>query len=157
MKKLFLLVFWTLSLFTSCASGGKDADVPGAGNDGNKNANATGNKMKIIIGTHTFTATLYENATAAKFKALLPMTVNMVELNGNEKYFDLSATLPTNASNPGTIHTGDLMLYGSKTLVLFYKTFSTSFSYTRVGRIQDTKGLATAVGAGNVTITFEVE
>jgi len=78
----------------------------------------------------------------------------MRELNGNEKYFDLPNNLPTNASNPGTIQTGDLMLYGSNTLVLFYKTFSTSYNYTRLARI-DSPGLAAALGSGNATVKFE--
>jgi hypothetical protein len=112
--------------------------------------------MRIKIGTGTFTATLYDNATATAFKAQLPMTINMRELNGNEKYFDLAASLPTNASNPGTIQNGDLMLYGANTLVLFYKSFSTSYSYTRLGRINDTTGLAAALGSGNVAVTYEL-
>ena len=85
------------------------------------------------------------------------MTIKMTELNGNEKYFDLSKGLPTNALNPGTIQNGDLMLSGSKTLVLFYKASHTSYSYTRLGRIDDVSGLAEAVGSKNVTVTFEVE
>jgi hypothetical protein len=78
----------------------------------------------------------------------------MTELNGNEKYFTLSNSLPTNASKPSSIQTGDLMLYGSNTLVLFYKTFSTSYSYTKLGRVDDPAGLAAALGSGNVTVTF---
>jgi hypothetical protein len=85
------------------------------------------------------------------------MRINMVELNGNEKYADLSRRLPTAASNPGTIQNGDLMLYGSSTLVLFYKTFSTSYSYTKLGRIDDVAGLAAALGAGDVEVRFELE
>ena len=113
--------------------------------------------MKITIGTNVFTATLYNNASVTAFKAKLPMSINMNELNGNEKYFDLSDNLPANASNPGTIKTGDLMLYGSNTLVLFYKTFSTSYSYTRLGHIDNPSGLAVALGLGNVTVRFELE
>lgn len=112
--------------------------------------------MKIKIGASTFTATLNDNTTSAALKSLLPMTVGMVELNGNEKYVDLFRKLPTNASNPGTIQAGDLMLYGSSTLVLFYKTFSTSYSYTKLGRIDDFMGLAAAIGTGNVKVTFEL-
>jgi hypothetical protein len=112
--------------------------------------------MRIKIGAKTFIATLYDNETAAAFKSLLPMTIRMNELNGNEKYFDLSVSIPTNASNPRTIQSGDLMMYGSNTLVLFYKTFSTSYSYTKLGRINDAKGLAAAVGSGNVKITCEL-
>lgn len=85
------------------------------------------------------------------------MTVSMSELNGNEKLYNFPTNLPTNSSNPGTIHTGDLMLYGSYTLVLFYKSFSTIYSYTKLGRIDNPAGLATAVGSGNITVTYELE
>lgn len=120
-------------------------------------SNTIAAKMKITIGTNVFTATLSDNETAAAFKAKLPLTIDMTELNGNEKYFDLSDTLPADAANPGTIQTGDLMLYGSRTLVLFYKTFSTSYTYTRLGRIDDSSGLAAALGSGNIKVTFELE
>ena len=114
-------------------------------------------KIKIKVGSTSFTATISNSATSAAFKAMLPMTVNMIELNGNEKYADLSGDLPTNASNPGTIQSGDLMIYGSSTLVLFYKSFPTSYPYTKLGRIDDVTGLAAAVGSGNVTVTYELE
>src|SRR5918993_1258643 len=114
-------------------------------------------KLKISIGTNTFTATLHNNATVTSFKLRLPMTVNMEDLNANEKYFDLPNNLPTNASNPGTIQAGDLMLYGSNTLVLFYTTFSTSYNYTPLGRIENAAGLAAALGSGNVAVTFELQ
>lgn len=119
--------------------------------------NSAAGKIKIKIGNSIFTAALYENATVTAFRSLLPVTVNMVELNGNEKYVDLSRSLPTNASNPGTIKNGDLMLYGSSTLVLFYETFSTSYSYTKLGRIENVTGLAAALGSGNVSVTYEFE
>ena len=112
-------------------------------------------KMIITIGTSKYTATLLNNATAIAFKEKLPMTIKMNELNGNEKYADLPYNLPSNASNPGTIQNGDLMLYGSGTLVLFYKTFSTQYSYTPIGRIDNPSGLAAALGSGNPTVMFE--
>jgi hypothetical protein len=107
-------------------------------------------KVKIAIGANAFTATLYKNESTTAFKEKLPLTINMKELNSNEKYFDLPDNLPTNASNPGIIQAGDLMLYGSNTLVLFYKTFSTSYDYTALGRIGNTSGLAAALGSGNI-------
>ena len=115
------------------------------------------NTMYIKVGNETFTATLEDNPTANAFKALLPVTLRMTELNGNEKYFRLSGTLPTNASNPGKIQTGDLMIYGQNTLVLFYEAFSTSYSYTRLGRIDDPAGLAAALGSGDITVTYELQ
>ena len=125
-------------------------------NDLNITTNTDTMKLKITIGANVFTATLHDSATAAAFKAKLPMAINMKELNGNEKYFDLSDNLPTNASNPKTIQTGDLMLYGSNTLVLFYKTFSTSYNYTRLALIDNSSGLAAALSSGNISVKFEV-
>ena len=113
-------------------------------------------RMRITVGSKVFTAALSDNATATAFKAMLPLTVSMSELNGNEKHAELAHELPRRASNPGTIHTGDIMLYGTNTLVLFYKTFSTSYSYTRIGKVDDAKGLADALGSRNVTATFEM-
>ena len=114
-------------------------------------------KIVITVNSNTFTATLFDNNSGKAFKEMLPMTINMKELNENEKYYDLSSDLPTNSSDPGTIQNGDLLLYGSRTLVLFYKTFSTSYSYTKLGRIDDPSGLTSALGSGNVTVTFEIQ
>lgn len=115
------------------------------------------NRLRLRIGSETFTATVLDNPTVAAFVARLPLTVLMVELNGNEKYYDLSHALPTDAANPGTIQAGDLLLYGSNTLVLFYKTFSTSYRYTRMGRVDNPAGLAAALGHSNVSVTFELQ
>ena len=160
MKLTLIIIFSLFFMSASFASCKKETSEPNISNteniNGNNSTNPTGSKMKIKIGTSIFTATLNDNATATAFKALLPLTINMRDLNSNEKYFDFSNGLPTNAANPGTIQTGDLMLYGSKTLVLFYKSFSTSYSYTRVGRIDDTAGFTAALGSGNVTVTFEL-
>ena len=124
----------------------------------NKNmSHQNGTKMKITIGAAVFKATLYDNATATAFKKLLPLTITMDDLNGNEKHAEISGKLPLNIVNPGTIKNGDLMIWSSKTLVLFYKTFSSSYSYTRLGRIDDVTGLVAALGSGNVTVSFEVE
>jgi hypothetical protein len=152
MKQLLFLAFLTVSI-VSCASCSKNTVT----SESNSHTNQTGSEMKIKVGNGTFTATLYDNATATAFKSLLPLTVSMVELNGNEKYVDLPRSLPTNAANPGTIQNGDLMIYGSSTLVLFYKTFSTSYSYTKLGRIDNVNGLVAALGAGNVNVSFELE
>ena len=152
MRTLYFLplLFLSFSLF-ACSGCKKENNEPA-----NLQINES-MKLKITVGTITFTATLYDNATAKAFKTKLPMTINMRELNDNEKYFDLPDNLPANASNPGKIQSGDLMLYGKNTLVLFYKSFSTSYDYTRLGKIDDPSELATALGSGNITVAFEAE
>lgn len=120
-----------------------------------KNVNAT--RMKIWIGGKSFSTTFADHPTAVAFKAMLPANFEMTELNGNEKLFRLPSRLPSDDMSPGTIRAGDLMLWSSNTLVLFYQTFPTSYSYTRLGRIDNVEGLSAAVGKGNVTIRFELE
>lgn len=113
--------------------------------------------IEIVVGDQTFSATLYDNEAATALKEQLPLTLNMSELNGNEKYYYLSDSLPTNSSRPSGIKTGDLMLYGNNCLVLFYDSFSTSYSYTPIGYIDNTDGLAAALGSGDVQVTFQIQ
>jgi len=126
-------------------------------NSQNEIENTDTMEIKILIGTSSFSATLENNATAKAFIERLPLTITMTDLNNNEKYFDFTDGLPANASNPGTIKNGDLILYGSNTLVLFYKSFSTSYSYTRFGKINDPEGLVEEFGSGKVKVTFEIK
>ncbi len=158
MKHSLLILILFVSAFGSASSCDKnDGNInPNIENTGDDN-NMMSSKIKIKVNSQVFTATLLDNNSSKAFIKMLPMTINMKELNGDEKYYDLPDRLPTNTSNPGTIQNGDLMLFGSGTLVLFYKTFSTSYSYTRLGRIDDVSGLAEAVGSKNVTVTFEGE
>ena len=112
--------------------------------------------MNIKIGSKTFTATLDDNETAKAFKAMLPLTIKMDDLNSNEKKHDLLNNLPGKSVNPGTIHTGDLMIWSGNTLVLFYKTFSTPYTYAKLGHIDDPSGLAAILGAGSITVIYEL-
>lgn len=107
--------------------------------------------MNIIINGETLTATLENNATTAALLEMLPLEISMSELNGNEKYNYLSESLPTNSENIGTIHAGDIMLYGDDCLVIFYETFNTSYHYTKIGHI-DYDNLRDLLGNGNVTV-----
>jgi len=158
MKYSFLMVVAFMTLFVCSASScDKNNDNSNTINTPENPTPMANGKIKIKVGSQTFTATLLDNNSAKAFEEMLPLSINMVELNNNEKYYDLPNSLPTNSSNPGTIKNGDLMLYGSKTLVLFYKTFLTSYSYTKLGVVNDVLGLTAALGSANVTVTFEKE
>ena len=151
----FAMLFTTLTTMTACARYDNEADSKSQilQND-NSNMNST---LKLTIGQTNFTATLEDNATVKELQSLLPMTLQMDELNGNEKYCYLSSSLPTAALRPGTIHAGDIMLYGSSCIVIFYKTFSSGYSYTRIGHIDNVEQLAQAVGSGSVSVRFEMQ
>jgi hypothetical protein len=152
MKHLVLTLSFMLSIIVCLASCKKAAST---NNEPLPEQNMN-NKIRIKIGEKIFTATLADNPTATAFKALLPLTIKMNELNNNEKYADLSRSLPINPSVPAGIQSGDLMMYGSRTLVLFYKGFSTSYSYTKIGKIDDLTGLVAALGSGDINVTYEL-
>lgn len=111
--------------------------------------------VDVIVNGKKFQAELADTAAAKELAKKLPMTIDMKELNGNEKYYYLSSGLPANENVSGQIKTGDIMLYGSDCLVFFYKNFRTSYQYTRIGRITDPEGFASALGKGNVQVMIQ--
>ena len=108
----------------------------------------------VTLNGQAFDIELADNATAQAFAGMLPLSGTLSELNGNEKYIQVDETLPSNPTNPGTIEAGDVMLYQSNYIVVFYETHPSSYTYTRIGKISNTAGLAEAVGAGNVEASF---
>ena len=131
-----------------------------AADDLRHRAKASQEKIRMwmtIGGTHRFAVTLENNPTARAFAQMLPLTLDMPDLNDNEKHVKLPRSLPTHAERPGTIRTGDVMLYGSDTLVVFYKTFPSSYSYTRIGRVTPVDGLVQALGPGSQRIGFALD
>ena len=107
--------------------------------------------VKVIINDKIYTLLLDNNNTAKEFINLLPQEFNMNELNGNEKYVYMDNSLSTNSYKPKQIKKGDVMLYGDNCLVIFYKSFSTSYSYTKIGHIDNLEDL----GNKSVDVKFE--
>ncbi|CAM3991116.1 hypothetical protein SAMN06265348_1018 [Pedobacter westerhofensis] len=150
------MLLGSLCLGMSSCDKGEETVVVVDSENGNT-GNPIGSKMKITVGTTVFTATLNNNASATALKAMLPLSIKMEDLNSNEKFFPFPRTLPTSASAVGNIQVGDLMLYGNNCLVLFYKGFNTSYSYTRLGKIDNVTGLIAELGSGDVNVKFELQ
>lgn len=123
---------------------------------GNQNEGSDMIKMIVQIGNKNFSAVLYNNPSTMKFLEMLPLEITMNELNGNEKYYYLHDSIPTHIENVRDIHTGDLMLYGSDCLVLFYENFSTSYGYTKLGYIENSEDLKEALGNRDVNVIFSI-
>lgn len=173
---LFLFLF-TTSTFVACSDDdpiGEITEIPAPSSDeeddneenndeeNNNDNNDNGNEsmernITITVNGTSFAATLEDNEAGRAFAAMLPLTLDMNEMNDNEKYFYLDEDLPTESYRPGTIRAGDLMLYGSSCVVLFYETFSSGYSYTRLGKINNPDRLATVVGSGSVNVTFSAQ
>ena len=145
MKKLIIFLFTVLITSSACA------DEKNTGNN-NQMENTS---VIITVNGKEFNAVFYNNETANAFINMLPLTLNMNELNGNEKYYNLSTTLPVNSERVGSIKKGDIMLYGSNCIVVFYESFNTPYSYTKIGYIENTDNLSSALGSGSVSVSFK--
>lgn len=158
-------------------SGGRNAENPGESFPVDTQSNAAAEKdgatktketsaaetqaetytpILIEIGGQQFTAMLFDTPSANALAEKLPLTLHMKDINNNEKAYFFSESFPTASAQPGHIYSGDLMLYGADCLVLFYDSFSSPYSYTRLGALDDSSGLAAALGAGNRLVTFRI-
>ena len=81
---------------------------------------------------------------------------NVILHHEDKSYDKIYRGTSVSSERPGTIREGDLMLWGSSCIVLFYGTFQSSYSYTRLGRIENPEGLAEAVGSGSVQVSFSL-
>ena len=115
------------------------------------------NTLHMQVADQHFEITLADTEAARAFAALLPLALEMSELNGNEKYATLPQSLPTHAHPPGHIEAGDVMLYGTDTIVVFYESFRTGYRYTRLGRVRNAQNLAQALGTGSAQVRFSAE
>ena len=111
--------------------------------------------ISLLVGTNVFSVALADNPTAEAFAERLPLAIEMTDLHHNEKYADLDEALPFKPEKVGRIETGDVMLFGDDCLVVFYKSFDTPWTYTRIGKIENTAGLPAAVGSGAVKVSFK--
>lgn len=165
-KKIILLISFCLTiLFSSIfiiqknsVIKIKDTNVKNENLINKNNQSSKGNSdmnISVIIGDAIFSATLKNNEASKDFIDMLPLEINMKELNGNEKYYYLDNGLPANSYNPNNINAGDIMIYGNDCLVLFYENFKTSYSYTKLGSIDNPDGLKEILGESNVIVRFE--
>ncbi len=111
--------------------------------------------LRIELNGKVFKGYFYDNETTQALLEKLPLHLEMKELNGNEKYVYLDDNYKTNSERVGQIQKGDLMLYGDSCLVLFYESFSTGFSYTRLGKVEG--DLSTIAGDQIVEISIYKE
>lgn len=112
--------------------------------------------IQLHVNGRTFTATLEQNDAARALAQLLaesPLTLQLQNYGGFEKVGPLGESLPASDSQT-TTHAGDIVLYQGNQIVLFYG--SNSWSYTRLGRVNDLTGWADALGSGDVTVTFSL-
>ena len=114
-------------------------------------------QMNVQVGGSTFTATLEENEAVNELVKMMeqgPVTIQMSDYSGFEKVGSLGTSLPA-SNRQTTTRAGDIVLYQGNQIVIFYG--SNSWSYTRLGHIDDLTGWEEALGSGEVTVTFSLE
>lgn len=113
--------------------------------------------MNVQVGDAVFSATLEENEAVTAFVEMMregSVVIQMSDYSGFEKVGPLGTSLPASNSQT-TTHAGDIVLYNGNQIVIFYG--SNSWSYTRLGHIDDLTGWEEALGNGDVTVTFSLE
>ncbi|MBM6855510.1 hypothetical protein H6B11_15370 [Mediterraneibacter glycyrrhizinilyticus] len=114
-------------------------------------------KLQIEAGGSTFTATLEDNEAVTAFVEMLEdesIVIEMDDYSGFEKVGSLGTSLPASNSQM-TTQAGDIVLYNSSQIVMFYG--SNSWSYTKLAEVDDLTGWEDALGSGSVTVTFSIE
>ena len=113
-------------------------------------------KMNVQVGDYTFTATLENNKAVEEMVDMMkegPVTISMDDYSGFEKVGSLGRSLTTNNSQT-TTDAGDIVLYNGNNIVMFYG--SNSWSYTRIGKIDDLTDWNKALGSGSITAVFTI-
>ncbi|MCI9463979.1 MAG: hypothetical protein HFI48_08870 [Lachnospiraceae bacterium] len=126
-------------------------------NDNSTTEENTVEKMILQIGNDTFTSTLENNDAVDALVDMMreaSVVIQMSDYSGFEKVGSLGTSLPT-SNKQTTTQSGDIVLYNGTQIVIFYG--SNSWSYTRLGKIDDLSGWEDALGSGDVTVTFSLE
>ncbi len=146
-----ILVILSVIIITGCNLKKENQTVNEENNINDDGSIEVVKSMKAIIDGKEYTIDLENNETVRRFIEILPQELNMTDLNNNEKYVNLDISLPTNSINPKKIYKGDVMLYGDNCIVIFYESFDTQFSYTKIGHIDNLPDL----GKDSIKVIFE--
>ena len=150
----FIVMMSLVVLLTGCGSSGQEAEAAENRQVEEENSKM---QMKVQVGGSTFTAALEENEAVDALVEMMeqgPVTIQMSDYSGFEKVGPLGTSIPA-SNQQTTTQAGDIVLYQGNQIVMFYG--SNSWSYTRLGHIDDLAGWEEALGSGDVTVTFSLE
>ena len=114
--------------------------------------------LQMKIGETKVSVSWEDTDSVAALKELCkdaPLTIQMSMYGGFEQVGSIGTRLPSNDTQT-TTSAGDIVLYSSNQIVVFYG--SNSWAYTKLGHItdQDVAGMASLLSNGNVTITISI-
>ena len=134
-----------------------DAEEPATEETGTEEVKAK--MLRMMIGNTAVAVDWENNESVEALKAQCenePLVIQMSMYGGFEQVGPIGSRLPSNDAQT-TTSAGDIVLYSSNQIVVFYG--SNSWAYTRLGHItdQDASGMAGLLSNGNVTITISME
>ncbi len=156
MTRVWLSTALAFLILMGVSDDGLTADAPLA------SAGVTGDErdamitIKITVGGRSFAVKLHDNPSTRIFVQQMPVTLDMRDYGGKEKAVSLPYDFPASSTEqPAMINAGELYLWSGNSLVLFYTSIQNSYGgYVRLGYIENSSGLRTALGSGTATITF---
>lgn len=161
-KSTFLTVI-CLVLVMLLGVAGCDKSVPSTESTEHENTDteakiSTVNKIKLTIGSNEIMAELADNDSAKELAELLqdgPITMSASNHGGVEKICKLGTSLTNNDTQIKT-ETGDIMLYNSNQIVIFYN--SNSCAYTRLAKVveEDMDSLEEVLSGEESTVVIEL-
>ncbi len=114
--------------------------------------------IKLKVNGHVLNVKLENNAaTKALLKRLKEkgsITVNAEDYGDFEKVGDLGFSLPR-SDRYITTSSGDIVLYEGSEISIFYN--ANSWSYTKLGKVQNVKDLKRILGPGNVKLVLSLK
>ena len=134
-----------------------DAEEPATEETGTEEVKAK--MLRMMIGNTAVAVEWENNESVEALKAQCenePLVIQMSMYGGFEQVGPIGSRLPSNDAQT-TTSAGDIVLYSSNQIVVFYG--SNSWAYTKLGHItdQDASGMAGLLSNGNVTITISME
>ena len=120
------------------------------------NAQDEDNIIKLKVNEHIFDVELENNSAAKELVKKLEtgnVNVNATDYGNFEKVGNLGFSLPANDENINT-EPGDIVLYQGNQISVFYD--SHSWSYTKLGKIQNVSDLKEILGPGDTTLEFSL-
>ena len=168
-KKAMITVMVLAFAFCVAACGTSDQteeQTPDQTNDQSLDQTSAGSEaqegateMKLFIGDEELTVDWEENEAITALSEQVqkqPLTIEMSMYDDFEQVGELGMSLPADDEQIET-ESGDIMLYSSDKIVLFYG--SNSWAYTRLGKVTDKspEEMSERLGQGDVTITIQAE
>ena len=152
MKKVVILMLMVLLPIAMLLSGGESQYYAGNTTADSDTGDISEMKMIVNVNGTEFKATLENNSAVETLVSMIesnPLELDLRDYGGFEKVGSLGFSLPS-SNRQITTRSGDIVLYQGNQIVMFYG--SNSWSYTKLGHIDNLHGWEDALGRGSVTV-----